>query len=105
MMPIWLDLLLAFFILVGASFALVGSYGLAKLGDFYKRLHGPSKASTLGLGAILLANIVYFTFTEGRVNVHVILITLFIFLATPVSAHLLIKAAIKRRRDESPPKF
>ena len=42
-------------LLVGGGFALVGSWGLAKLDDLYKRLHGPTKASTLGVGGMLLA--------------------------------------------------
>ena len=49
-MPLWLDALVAALLVLGGLFALVGSYGLAKLGDFMKRLHGPTKASTLGIG-------------------------------------------------------
>ncbi|MDZ4812262.1 MAG: monovalent cation/H(+) antiporter subunit G, partial [Pseudomonadota bacterium] len=60
MMPVWLDLLIAAFIVVGAVFALIGSYGLAKLGDFLKRIHGPTKASTLGVGSVLIASMLYF---------------------------------------------
>ena len=37
-------------ILIGAFFLLVGSYALAKLPDTMRRLHGPTKAATLGIG-------------------------------------------------------
>ena len=39
---------------VKAAFALVGSWGLAKFHDFFKRLHGPSKATTLPSGTCRL---------------------------------------------------
>jgi len=106
MIPIWLDLLIAAFIVLGAVFALIGSYGLAKLGDFLKRIHGPTKASTLGVGAVLIASMLYSSFATRSASLHELLITLFIFLTAPVSAHLLIRAALKRHktiRPEPPP--
>ena len=33
-------------VIIGGVFALVGSIGLARLPDFYTRLHGPTKATT-----------------------------------------------------------
>ena len=38
-------------IVIGAFFLLVGSYALAKLPDTMRRLLGPTKAATLGIGA------------------------------------------------------
>lgn len=46
-------------VVVGAFFVFVGSFGLAKLSEFLKRLHGPTKSSTLGVGCILIASIVH----------------------------------------------
>ena len=48
-----LDILLSVLVLIGALFVLLGSVALVKLPDFFMRLHGPTKASTLGTGAIL----------------------------------------------------
>lgn len=103
MMPLWLDILVAVLLTVGAVFALIGSWGLAKLHDFLKRLHGPTKASTLGVGCILLASIAYFTFTTGSPSLKELLVTLFVFLTAPVSAHLLVKAALKQHAGMRPP--
>ncbi len=55
-----LDYLLSFLILFGAIFTFIGSLGLVKLKDFYTRLHGPTKATTLGVGSILIASAVFF---------------------------------------------
>lgn len=91
-----LEVLVSAFLLLGAGFALIGSWGLAKLPDFYTRLHGPSKASTLGVGGVLIASVIYFA-GRGSFSLHEVLITLFLFISTPVSAHLLAKAALHLR--------
>jgi multicomponent K+:H+ antiporter subunit G len=98
MMPLWLDIIVAVFILIGASFALIGAIGLVKLSDFAKRLHAPTKTATLGLGAILIASMAYFTYTQRSFSAPELLITLFIFLTAPVSAHLLMKSAMRRQK-------
>ena len=47
-----LEYLLSFLILTGAAFTFIGSLGLLRLKDFYMRLHGPTKATTLGVGSL-----------------------------------------------------
>jgi multicomponent K+:H+ antiporter subunit G len=102
-LPTWLDALLAALVMTGASFALVGSWGLAKFSDFLKRLHGPTKATTLGVGCLLIASSLWFSVTQSSVSLHELLITLFLFLTAPVSAHLLVKAALKLDPSLRPP--
>jgi multicomponent K+:H+ antiporter subunit G len=89
-----LEIVVAALLVIGAAFALIGSWGLARLHDFMKRLHGPSKATTLGVGCVLLASAVWFAW-HGRASWHELLITLFLFLTAPVSAHMLVKAALR----------
>lgn len=102
-LPFWLDLLLAALVLIGTAFALIGSWGLAKLSDFLKRLHGPTKATTLGVGCVLIASALWFSVARGAPSLHELLISLFLFLTAPVSAHLLIKAALRVDRSIQPP--
>ncbi len=89
-----IDWILAILILLGAFFTLIGSIGLYKLPDFYMRLHGPTKATTLGVGAILIASVLYFSFNTDSISLHEILVTAFLFITAPVSAHLMAKAAL-----------
>lgn len=89
-----LEWILALLVLIGAFFTLVGSIGLYKLPDFFMRLHGPTKATTLGVGAILLASALYFTFISEQTSLHEVLVTIFLFITAPVSAHLMAKAAL-----------
>lgn len=92
-----LELLVATLLVTGAGFALIGSLGLARLGDFYRRLHGPTKATTLGVGCTLVASSVYFSTTGPGLSLHEVLVTVFLFITAPVSAHLLVKAALAAR--------
>lgn len=96
------ELLVALLILVGAFFLLVGSLALVKLPDMMRRLHGPTKATTLGIGALLIGSMVYFLALRGQYTFHELLITLFLFLTAPVSAHMLAKAHLLRsKKDQS----
>lgn len=96
-----LDFVLSVLILIGTFFTLVGSIGLYKLPDFYMRLHGPTKASTLGVGAVMAASALYFSFKTDSVSLHEILVTFFLFISAPVGAHLMAKAAIHVKVKQS----
>lgn len=91
-------------ILVASFFLLVGALGLARLPDFYMRLHAPTKASTLGVGGMLLASMLYAAL-NGRFGLAELLITLFVFVTAPVSANLMAQAALhlKLRSTAEPP--
>jgi multicomponent K+:H+ antiporter subunit G len=99
---LWADIAISALALFGAVFTLIGSWGLAKLGDFGKRLHGPTKATTLGVGCVLLSSMLWFGLT-GTPSLHELLITVFLFLTAPVSAQLMIKAAMKLDASLRPP--
>ena len=104
-MSVWSELAISAFLIIGGCFLFVGSFALAKLPDTLQRLHGPTKATTLGVGGVLIASMSYFLLERGSLSIHEILITLFLFLTAPVSAHLIAKAylhAAPQRRDSSP---
>ena len=81
-------------ILVGSAFALLGSIGLVRLPDIFTRLHGPTKATTLGVGSIVIASLVHSSAVNGGLSLRELAISLFLFITAPVSAHLLGKAAL-----------
>ena len=92
----WMEWAIAFFLLLGGSFVLIGSIGLTRMPDFFMRLHGPTKATTLGMGDILLGSIFFFSLT-GDVSIHELLITIFLLITAPISAHMLIKTALHHK--------
>ena len=89
--------LIAALLVTGGLFTLIGAIGMLRFKDFYMRLHAPTKATTLGVGGVLIASALYFTVRGPGFSVHEFLITLFLFLAAPVAAHLLAKAALRLR--------
>lgn len=91
-----MEWLIAALLIAASFFAVVGSFGLARLGDFMQRLHGPTKATTLGIGGVLIAVMLQRYHLSGSIGVRELLITLFLFLTAPISAHLLAKAWIAR---------
>ena len=93
----WTDWLVSGFVLFGAAFALIGSIGLWRMPDTYTRLHGPTKATTLGVGGILIASAVYFSIGARSLSIHEVLVTLFLFLTAPVSAYMMARAALHCR--------
>jgi len=95
-MTTFLEFLMAAFLVISGIFGFVGSYGLIKLTNPMSRLHAPTKATTLGVGGVLIASIVHSLLSEGRLSLHELLITLFLFLTAPITANFIAKVHIHR---------
>jgi multicomponent Na+:H+ antiporter subunit G len=81
-------------VVLGVLVMTVGVYGVVRMPDTYTRLHAASKTIILGMMPLLLAS----AFTGDRgVVLRVILIGLFILVTTPVSAHMVGRAAYLRK--------
>jgi len=89
-------------LLMAAFFSLVGAIGLVRLPDFFMRLHAPTKASTLGLGGVLLVSMILAA-AEGRAGFAELLITIFVFVTAPVSANMMAQAALHLRLSSKAP--
>ena len=95
-------LLLSGLLLFGTFFIVIGAFGLVKLQDFFRRLHAPTKASTLGVGCILAVSVGYHLLLGEDPQPRELLITVFLFITAPVSAHLMAKAALSLMLDKRP---
>lgn len=95
-MGLIIEFLASVLLLIGAFFGLLGSVGLARLPDFFTRLHAPTKASTLGVGSILLASMLV-PLAAGHAPIMAeLLLTFFTFITAPVSANMLSRAALRQ---------
>lgn len=101
--PLWAAILVAFFVLLGSSLALIGTIGFTKLQSFYQRLHAPTLGTSWGTGGIVIASIIYFSVSGERPIFHEIFIGIFMTITTPVSLMLLGRAALYRDRAEQNP--
>ncbi len=98
------EFLIAFFLIIAGIFGFVGSFGLLKLNDEMSRLHAPTKATTLGVGGVLLASMLNAAVVQGHLSLHELMITLFLFLTAPITAHFIAKVHIhlQESRDTLP---
>ncbi len=99
-LPPWAAILIAVFVLLGALFTFIGSIGLLRLKNFYKRVHAPTLGTTLGTFFMLAASITCFSMLHGRPIFYEILIGVFLTLTTPITLMLLVRAALFRDRKE-----
>lgn len=102
-MALLLEIVVSLLIVLGGAFALVGSWGLVRLPSLMTRLHGPTKATTLGVGGCLIASMIHFPATQGEWSAHELLITLFLFLTAPISANLIAKAHLHAQGESLDP--
>ena len=65
-LPLWAALPVALLLLLGAALALIGSIGLLRLRSFYERMHAPTLGTTLGIGCVLLASMLFFSVLQTR---------------------------------------
>jgi multicomponent K+:H+ antiporter subunit G len=99
-LPLWAALLTAALVLFGAGLTLIGTLGLLLFPSFYDRIHAPTLGTTLGIGSVLLASMLFFTVTQSRPVLHEVLVALFMVVTTPVTLMLLARAALYRDQQE-----
>lgn len=105
LLPIWIAVPAALFLVIGATVTLIGSWGLFRLPSFYERIHAPTLGTSWGVGGVVAASVLIFSAFQGRLVTHELLIAVFITLTTPVTLMLLGRAVLyrdeaDRRRDE-----
>lgn len=87
-------------VVLGVFVMTIGVYGMIRMPDTYTRLHATSKAVFLGVVSLLVASVVT---GDPDIYLRALLIGVFLILTTPVSAHVIAKAAYGRdERMESP---
>jgi monovalent cation/proton antiporter MnhG/PhaG subunit len=85
------EALSAALMLVGAAFALLAGAGVLRMPDLFMRMQAATKASTLGMGCIVLAVAVHFG--ELGVVTRSVATVIFVFLTAPVAAHMIARAS------------
>jgi multicomponent K+:H+ antiporter subunit G len=98
-MTLLAEIAIAALLILGGAFGLIGSYGLLKLKDPMQRLHAPTKASTIGVGAALVASALDLLLVGKGITWQEILVAAFLFLTAPLSALYLAKTHILRTID------
>ena len=98
-LPLWLEIVVAALVLLGAGMALLGATGLLRLPTFFERMHAPSIAATMGCWCIMHATVIYFSVADGSLALHALLIAGFVAVTVPVTSIFLMRAALFRARQ------
>ncbi|MFJ6321250.1 MULTISPECIES: monovalent cation/H(+) antiporter subunit G [unclassified Rhizobium] len=106
--PLWAAIPIGGLLVVGAFLTLVGAIGFLKMGTFYERIHAPTLGTSGGIGAIMVASMIFFSTSMHSLVIHELLIGIFVTVTTPITFMLLARAALHRDRAEQngnvPPK-
>lgn len=97
--PLWAAVPATLLLIIGGLLTLIGSVGLLRLPNFFMRMHSVSMGNTLGVGCVLIASMLIASSLAGRPIVHELLITLFVVFTAPITAIVLMQAAIRRTRQ------
>lgn len=85
------DVVTAVLWVTGAAFALLAAVGVLRMPDVFTRMQASTKASTLGLGCLLLGAALQWG--DFGSFVRLASIAAFVLLTTPVAAHVIARAA------------
>lgn len=87
-----IHVIVALLLIIGSAFTLVAAIGVVRMPDVYMRLQVSTKGATLGTGVLMLAVALFFL-PQAEIAVRALLIVGFVFLTTPISGHMLARAA------------
>jgi multicomponent Na+:H+ antiporter subunit G len=79
------------FLLSGSLFILLSAIGLLRMPDLFTRMSATTKASTLGIGLVLIGTAIFWV--DIGIAARAIAIILFLLLTAPVAAHIIGRAA------------
>ncbi len=77
-------------VILGVTIMTIGVYGVIRMPDIYTKLHAASKAVFLGVISLIAASTVT---GEREIVMRLVLIALALLLTTPISAHVISRAA------------
>ena len=86
-----IDVVTAILWLAGSAFALLAAVGVLRMPDVFTRMQASTKASTLGLGCLLLGAAVQMG--DFASFIRVTTIGAFVLLTTPVAGHVIARAS------------
>jgi multicomponent Na+:H+ antiporter subunit G len=84
------DVLTFLFLLNGTVFVLIAGLGILRMPDLFLRMSMTTKASTIGVGSMLVGCMFYFS--DGASIAKSCAVIIFIMLTSPVSAHMIGRA-------------
>lgn len=88
-----IEIIISLLLIIGTFFILSSSIGVLRFPDVYTRLHAATKSATLGVASIMIAAFLFMLFDANIMSGKLILGILFVLLTSPVSGHMISRAA------------
>jgi multicomponent K+:H+ antiporter subunit G len=104
-MPFWVQIIVALLLIASSLLTLASAFGLVRLAEFFRRMHVPALAATLGTWCAALASIICFGLRTGNPGLAVWLIPILLSITAPITTALLARAALFRRRAHGDPQI
>lgn len=93
------DVIVTIFLFGGLFFFMVGTLGIIRFPDVFTRAHSAAKCDTLG--AVLCLTSLVVLKGLSMVSLKIILILIFVWIASPTATHLIVKAEYARQASLS----
>lgn len=94
-----MDIAICLLLFAGLFFFTGGAVGILRFPDFYSRLHPAGKLDTLGsllaLLGLALFNLHHFSVGALLTSIKIIMILVFVFLASPTATHAIVDAGVR----------
>lgn len=94
-----MNIIVAFLLFGGLLFFTGGAVGIIRFPDFYSRLHPAGQLDTMGvlmiMSGLALFNLGHFSLGELLTSIKIILIVIFVFLASPTATHAIVDAGVR----------
>jgi multicomponent K+:H+ antiporter subunit G len=95
----WLiDAVVGLLLVTSGALSIIAAIGLARLQDYFTRMHAPALASTGGVWCVTAATIVHFSAREGEAAPEAILVGILMAITAPVTTVLLARTGLFRKR-------
>ena len=102
-LPLWIEIIVAVFLLLSAVLTLGASWGLVRMRTFVQRMHPPALAYVGAAWCVTFASIIYFSAQDQGPQLHVWLIIILLSITVPITTVLLARAALFRGRQAGRP--
>lgn len=94
-----MDVVVIILVCTGVVFFAGGAVGIIRFPDFYSRLHPAGKLDTLGslliMAGLAIYNLHHFNLANLLTSLKIILIVVFLFLASPTATHAIVDAGLR----------
>jgi multicomponent Na+:H+ antiporter subunit G len=85
------EIISGIFLLLGSIFILLSAIGILKMPDLFTRMSATTKASTLGIGLVLIGTAIFWG--DIGIAARALSIIIFLLLTAPVAAQIIGRAA------------